>query len=59
MNNLVADNDSRKIRGELDSLLQHKLDKVGDEFLAGNEYIQKWGYDVDDTGTVAPFEAPK
>ena len=50
--NLVDVSDSREIRGELDSLLQRKLENIGDEFLASDEYIKKWGYDVDDTGTV-------
>ena len=39
---------------ELDALLQRELDALGDEFLDGMSYINKWGYPLDDTGTV-PF----
>lgn len=38
----------------LDQALKTKLSDLGDEFLPGMEYIQRWGYTVDETGTV-PF----
>jgi arylsulfatase A-like enzyme len=38
--------------GELDAWLQRRLDAMGDEFLPGIEYIRRWGYPVDETGTV-------
>ncbi len=37
---------------ELDDRLQRRLDAQGDEFLPGLEYIRRWGYPVDETGTV-------
>ena len=37
---------------ELDEWLQRRLDALGDEFLPGLEYIRRWGYPVDETGTV-------
>ncbi|NOY74260.1 MAG: hypothetical protein GXP32_00515 [Kiritimatiellaeota bacterium] len=52
MTNFVDSEEYRDIRGELESLLQRKLEKVGDEFLSSDECIKKWGYDVDETGTV-------
>ena len=36
----------------LDGLLQKKLDAMGDEFLPGQAYIERWGYTVDASGTV-------
>jgi arylsulfatase A-like enzyme len=37
---------------ELDERLQRRLDAMGDEFLPGLDYIRRWGYPVDETGTV-------
>jgi arylsulfatase A-like enzyme len=37
---------------ELDEWLQRRLDALGDKFLPGLEYIRRWGYPVDETGTV-------
>ena len=37
---------------ELDAWLQRRLDAMGDEFLPGMDYIKRWGYPVDETGTV-------
>lgn len=39
---------------ELDTLLQRELDAIGDDFLPGMSYINRWGYPLDDSGTV-PF----
>lgn len=36
----------------LDALLARKLKATGDDFLAGTEYIAKWGYKVNASGTV-------
>jgi len=52
MRNLVQDEDAANIRDELDMWLQEKLDRAGDQFLSGAEYLEKWGYRVDETGTV-------
>ncbi|NOY74474.1 MAG: sulfatase [Kiritimatiellaeota bacterium] len=50
--NLADDDDLRGIRAELELILQAKLDKIGDEFLPGNKYVRKWGYEVNEDGTV-------
>ncbi|SDE32262.1 Arylsulfatase A [Pricia antarctica] len=52
MNNLVGNDQYSDIQSELDRLLTERLKENGDEFLPGMEYIQKWGYPVDRTGTV-------
>jgi hypothetical protein len=52
MRNLIDDEPSRKIRNNLESILQSKLKRIGDEFLPGNAYIKKWGYKIDETGTM-------
>ncbi len=52
LENLVNNNSYSELRNELDVWLQRKLDARGDEFLPGMEYIRKWGYHVDETGTV-------
>jgi arylsulfatase A-like enzyme len=55
MRNLVEDRASAEVREELDRRLAEKLDKLGDRFLPGSSYIEKWGYEVDEFGTV-PYE---
>ncbi|MCY4022914.1 MAG: sulfatase-like hydrolase/transferase [Anaerolineaceae bacterium] len=37
---------------QLDERLTEMLARQGDEFLHGDEYIRRWGYTVDETGTV-------
>ena len=44
--------DYAEIQAELDALLQRELDAIGDDFREGMAYINKWGYPLDDTGTV-------
>lgn len=51
-NNLVGRPGQAEIQNELDRLLQGKLDEMGDGFLPGGEYIDKWGYPLDETGTM-------
>jgi hypothetical protein len=41
-----------QLRQDLDDWLQKKLDVLGDEFLPGMDYIRKWNYTVNETGTV-------
>ena len=36
----------------MDSILQKKLAETKDEFLPAQSYITKWGYKVDETGTI-------
>jgi arylsulfatase A-like enzyme len=43
------------LQQELDAWLNRKLRAAGDEFLTAEEYIRKWGYQVDKDGTV-PYE---
>lgn len=52
MLNRVDDSAAAAIQTELDAALQQKLDQQGDAFLPGMEYIERWGYPVDETGTV-------
>jgi len=52
MNNLVDDDQYNDLKSELDNLLTERLKKNGDEFLPGMQYVKKWGYPVDSTGTV-------
>ena len=52
MRNLVGDPAHAGLQKELDAELQRRLDAMGDAFLPGPEYIRRWGYPVDETGTV-------
>ena len=54
LRNLVGDANYAEMEAELEALLQRELDAIGDDFLDGMSYINKWGYPLDDTGTV-PF----
>jgi len=52
MKNLVNEPEFAKVQAELDATLTHKLKAIGDEFLPGDEYIKKWGYKLDEEGSV-------
>jgi hypothetical protein len=52
LNNFVSSSDHNEILKLLDELLSKKLEETNDEFLPGMEYIKKWGYKVDEDGTV-------
>ena len=52
LDNLVDNPAYSDIQAELEALLQRELDAVGDAFLDGMAYINRWGYPLDDTGTV-------
>ncbi len=52
LKNLVSEPASGKIREQLDGQLSQLLEKNNDQFLPGKEYIKKWGYVLDNTGTV-------
>ena len=54
LNNLVNHPDYANLQADLETQLQGKLDANEDEFLPGMAYIRRWGYEVDETGTV-PF----
>lgn len=50
--NLIDQPGMAEVQNELERLLQGKLDELGDKFLSGREYVDKWGYPLDDTGTM-------
>ena len=50
--NLVNRSEAAAIQQELDALLDAKLAEMGDEFLPGRATVAKWGYGLDDTGTM-------
>ncbi len=52
LNNLIGNADYATVQADLDQQLSKRLKAHGDEFLPGMEYIKKWGYPVDETGTV-------
>ena len=52
MNNLVGMAEFTTLQNDLESRLTARLKETGDEFLPGLDYIEKWGYPVDETGTV-------
>ena len=54
LDNLVNRWEVVEVQAQLDALLQRELAAVGDDFLPGMDYINRWGYPLDDTGTV-PF----
>lgn len=55
MDNLVGRAEYSALQSRLEAELQRKLRERGDEFLGGMEYVQRWGYVVDETGTM-PFK---
>ncbi|MFC1715847.1 sulfatase [Candidatus Poribacteria bacterium] len=52
LNNLINKPEYSETQAELGSWLQRRLDAMNDEFLTGMDYIQKWGYPVNENGTV-------
>jgi arylsulfatase A-like enzyme len=50
--NLVNKPEHAKLQAEQEALLKRKLAAQHDDFLPGADYIAKWGYKVDATGTV-------
>ena len=51
-NNLVNRMECFDLQRDLDHQLQAKLDEIGDEFLSGKEYVDRWAYPLDETGTM-------
>lgn len=51
-NNLVGNPQYASIQAELEKRLTKRLNAHNDQFLPGPEYIKKWGYTVNSTGTV-------
>ena len=52
LENLVDQPEALELRESLDQQLTKRLTQMGDEFLPGDKYLQRWGYEVDETGTV-------
>jgi len=52
LSNLCDKDDFKDLQSKLDDILNRKLIETGDEFLPGEEYIKRWGYVTDETGTV-------
>ena len=52
MDNLIDKDDYAIIKEKLHSQLQNLLKETKDDFLPGMDYIKKWGYVVDESGTV-------
>jgi arylsulfatase A-like enzyme len=50
--NLTAHPGHAALQADLETLLARKLDALDDRFLPGEAYIQKWGYTVNERGTV-------
>jgi arylsulfatase A-like enzyme len=52
LDNLVDKPEHAKLQADLDARLKKKLAEAHDEFLPGADYIAKWGYKVNATGTL-------
>jgi arylsulfatase A-like enzyme len=52
MTNLVNEAVHAKLQADLDKKLQRKLKASDDDFLPGEAYLKKWGYQTDANGTV-------
>jgi arylsulfatase A-like enzyme len=52
MHNLVNEAAIRKVQKDLEKMLSALLEETGDEFLPGMDYIEKWKYVTDESGTV-------
>ena len=52
-NNLAGKSEYAALQTELDSLLKGKLKEQNDEFRPAAEYIARWGYKVNEHGTVS------
>ncbi|CAG7654375.1 sulfatase [Paenibacillus allorhizosphaerae] len=52
LNNLIGTTEGQRLLPDLDDRLNRLLEKYNDEFLPGDTYIERWGYPVDENGTV-------
>ncbi len=50
--NLADSPDHAALQSRLDGLLSAELARYGDEFLPGGDYVARWGYQVNESGTV-------
>jgi len=53
LQNLVDAPDYAVLRQELEEQLQALLDRYGDTFSHGDVYVERWGYTVNEKGTIA------
>ena len=56
MNNLVNNSAHATVQGELDQMLQQKLDAVHDAFLPADEYMKQWNYRYDLEDSLRPTD---
>jgi len=56
LDNLCNKPEHSELQRKLDEVLSQKLKDTNDEFLPGQEYIKKWGYVVDKSGTVPYYK---
>lgn len=52
LRNLLGTEEGNRLLPALDDKLMRLLESCGDAFLPGERYIERWGYVVDETGTV-------
>ena len=52
LNNLCNKPEHAALQASMDALLAKKLKETSDEFLSGQDYIKKWGYEVDASSTM-------
>ncbi len=52
LNNLCNQSEHVALQADLETLLSQKLRDTKDDFLPGWDYIRKWDYQVDESGTV-------
>jgi arylsulfatase A-like enzyme len=52
LNNLAGNIDYTSVAKNLDGLLNKELERLDDDFLPGPAYLEKWGHQVDSSGTV-------
>lgn len=59
LNNLCKNPKYAELQKRMEKLLSQKLKETNDEFLPGQDYIKKWDYKVDETGTIPYFNYSK
>jgi len=52
LNNLVADPEYKELQAQMNLSLQRELEKIGDEFMPRQYYIDKWNYKLNDAGHI-------
>ena len=52
MANLSENPNHRDLRDRLDGILTRRLTEIGDEFLPGTAYIERFGIELDSEGDV-------